>query len=45
VRFTFALAESSMRELLLKHEVVVRGLLAPVELRAIVDQLEREVAI
>ena len=42
VRFTFALAESSMRELLLKHEVVVRGLLAPVELRAIVDQLERE---
>ena len=31
-----------MRELLLKHEVVVRGLLAPVELRAIVDQLERE---
>jgi multidrug resistance efflux pump len=42
VRFTFALAESSMREILLKHEVVVRGLLAPVELRSIVDQLERE---
>jgi len=42
VRFSFALAESSMREVALKHEVVVRGLLAPVELREIVDQLERE---
>ena len=42
VRFTFALADSSMREVALKHEVVVRGLLAPVELRQIVDQLERE---
>jgi len=42
VRFNFALAESSMREMALKHEVVVRGLLAPVELREIVDKLERE---
>jgi multidrug efflux pump subunit AcrA (membrane-fusion protein) len=42
VRFTFALSESSMREIVLKHEIVVRGLLAPVELRALVDQLERE---
>ncbi len=42
VRFNFALADSSMREIALKHEVVVRGLLAPVELRSIVDQLERE---
>jgi multidrug resistance efflux pump len=42
VRFNFALADSSMREIVLKHEVVVRGLLAPVELRELVDQLERE---
>ncbi len=42
VQFTYALAESSMREIVLKHEVVVRGLLAPVELREIVDKLERE---
>ena len=43
VRYNFALAESSMREILLKDEVMVRGLLAPVDLRQIVDQLEREV--
>ena len=43
VRFNFALAESSMREIVLKDEIMVRGLLAPVDLRQIVDQLEREI--
>jgi multidrug resistance efflux pump len=42
VRFAFALAESSMHEIALKHEFVRRGLLAPVELRELVSQLERE---
>lgn len=42
VRFSFALAESSMHEIVLKHDLVMQGLLAPVELRELVDQLERE---
>ncbi len=42
VQFNFALAQGTMREIVLKHDVVVRGLLAPVDLRGIVDQLEGE---
>ncbi len=42
VRFSYALAESTMHEIVLKHEFVRRGLLAPVELRELVSQLERE---
>jgi multidrug efflux pump subunit AcrA (membrane-fusion protein) len=42
VRFNFALAASSMREIVRKHEFVMRGLLAPVELRGLVNGLERE---
>src|SRR4029077_4926871 len=42
VRFNFGLAQSSMREIVRKHEFVTRGLLAPVELRGLVNELERE---
>src|SRR6185369_17252499 len=39
VRFSFGLARSSLQEIALKHEYVARGLLAPVELRGLVNQL------
>jgi multidrug efflux pump subunit AcrA (membrane-fusion protein) len=42
VRFSFGLAESSMREIVRKHEFVTRGLLAPAELRGLVNGLEHE---
>jgi multidrug resistance efflux pump len=42
VRFNFGLAKSSMHEIVRKHEFVARGLMAPVELRSLVDELERE---
>jgi multidrug efflux pump subunit AcrA (membrane-fusion protein) len=42
VRFNFGLARSSMYEIVRKHEFVTRGLLAPVELRGLVNELEGE---
>jgi multidrug resistance efflux pump len=42
VRFSFSLAEGSMQEILLKRELVTQDLLAPVALRELVNQLERE---
>jgi multidrug resistance efflux pump len=42
VRFSYALADHSMEEILMKHELVAQGLLAPVALRALVVELERE---
>ena len=42
VRFSYALADHSMEEILIKHELVAEGLLAPAVLRALVLQLERE---
>ena len=42
VRFNFGLARSSMHEIVRKHEFVTRGLLAPAELRGLVNELERE---
>ena len=42
VRFNFGLADSAMREIVRKHEFVTRGLVAPVELRGLVNELERE---
>ena len=42
VRFSFALADRSMQEILLKRELVTQDLLAPVALRELVNQLERE---
>jgi multidrug efflux pump subunit AcrA (membrane-fusion protein) len=42
VRFNFGLARSSMYEIARKHEFVTRGLLAPVELRGLVNELEGE---
>jgi len=41
IRFTFGLAESAMHEIVRKHEFVANGLLAPVELRGLVNDLER----
>jgi multidrug resistance efflux pump len=42
VRFSFTLADHSMEEILMKHELVSQGLLAPTALRALVLELERE---
>ena len=42
VRFGFSLAERSMQEILLKRELVTQELLAPVALRELISQLERE---
>jgi len=42
LRFSFALAERSMQEIVLKHELVAQDILAPVALRELVLQLERE---
>jgi multidrug resistance efflux pump len=42
VRFSYALADHSMEEILMKHELVAQGLLAPTVLRALVLELERE---
>jgi multidrug resistance efflux pump len=42
VRFSFSLAERSMQEILLKRELVTQDLLAPVALRELLNQLERE---
>ena len=42
VRFSYALADHSMEELLLKHEALAQGLIAPAVLRELVLELERE---
>jgi multidrug resistance efflux pump len=42
IRYSFGLADSSMHEIVRKHEFVTRGLLAPVELRGLVNGLEGE---
>jgi hypothetical protein len=42
VRFSGALADHSMEEILTKYELVAEGLLAPTVLRALVLELERE---
>jgi multidrug resistance efflux pump len=42
LRFSYALADHSMEEILMKHELVAQGLLAPVALRALILELERE---
>jgi multidrug resistance efflux pump len=42
VRFSFALAERSMQEILLKRELVTSDFIAPVALRELIHQLERE---
>lgn len=42
LRFAYDLADQSMEEILMKHELVARGLLAPVALRELCIGLERE---
>jgi multidrug resistance efflux pump len=42
VHFSYALADHSMEEILMKYDLVAQGLLAPVTLRALVLELERE---
>jgi multidrug resistance efflux pump len=42
VRFGYSLADRSMQEILLKRELVMQELLAPVALRELISQLERE---
>ncbi|MBY0399707.1 hypothetical protein K2X89_05390 [Myxococcota bacterium] len=42
LRFTFSLADHSMEEILMKHHLVKEGLLAPMALRTLALELERQ---